>query len=158
MTSLPNTEIILQILLSVGLIVIVAKYLGITARKIGIPEVAGMIVAGLLLRFIPWFHNFGGNEPNIIFAEANQFISYMSEIGVILIMFSAGLSTNLKSIIKSGGKATLIACCGVFVPLVMGTIMSFFFFGFDGFGTPAFFKCLFVFYYSHTKKDLSWSL
>lgn len=144
MTSLPNTEIILQILLSVGLIVIVAKYLGITARKIGIPEVAGMIVAGLLLRFIPWFHNFGGNEPNIIYAEANQFISYMSEIGVILIMFSAGLSTNLKSIIKSGGKATLIACCGVFVPLVMGTIMSFFFFGFDGFGTPAFFKCLFV--------------
>lgn len=144
MNSLPNTEIILQILLSVGLIVIVAKYLGITARKIGIPEVAGMIVAGLLLRFIPWFHNFGGNEPNIIYAEANQFISYMSEIGVILIMFSAGLSTNLKSIIKSGGKATLIACCGVFVPLVMGTIMSFFFFGFDGFGTPAFFKCLFV--------------
>ena len=144
MTSLPNTEIILQILLSVGLIVIVAKYLGITARKIGIPEVAGMIVAGLLLRFIPWFHNFGGNEPNIIYAEANQFISYMSEIGVILIMFSAGLSTNLKSIIKSGGKATLIACCGVFVPLVMGAIMSFFFFGFDGFGTPAFFKCLFV--------------
>ncbi|MCQ2577203.1 MAG: cation:proton antiporter [Treponema sp.] len=144
MNSLPNTEIILQILLSVGLIVIVAKYLGITARKIGIPEVAGMIVAGLLLRFIPWFNNFGGTEPNVIYAEANQFITYMSEIGVILIMFSAGLSTNLKSIIKSGGKATLIACCGVFVPLVMGTIMSFFFFGFDGFGTPTFFRCMFV--------------
>jgi len=144
MNSLPNTEIILQILLSVGLIVIVAKYLGITARKIGIPEVAGMIVAGLLLRFIPWFHNFGGTEPNLVYAEANQFITYMSEIGVILIMFSAGLSTNLKSIIKSGGKAFLIACCGVLVPLVMGTIMSFFFFGFDGFGTPTFFKCMFV--------------
>lgn len=144
MNSLPNTEIILQILLSVGLIVIVAKYLGITARKIGIPEVAGMIVAGLLLRFIPWFHNFGGTESNVIFAEANQFITYMSEIGVILIMFSAGLSTNLKSLIKSGGKATIIACCGVFVPLLMGTIMSFFFFGFDGFGTQNFFRCMFV--------------
>lgn len=144
MNSLPNTEIVLQVLLSVGLIVIVAKYLGITARKIGIPEVAGMIVAGLLLRFIPWFHNFGGNEPNLIYAEANQFITYMSEIGVILIMFSAGLSTNLKSLIKSGGKATLVACCGVFVPLVLGTIMSFFFFGFDGFGTPNFFRCMFV--------------
>ncbi|MCQ2573358.1 MAG: cation:proton antiporter [Treponema sp.] len=144
MNSLPNAEIILQILLSVGLIVIVAKYLGITARKIGIPEVAGMIVAGLLLRFIPWFNNFGGEEPNLIYAEANQFITYMSEIGVILIMFSAGLSTNLNSLIKSGPKATAIACCGVFVPLVMGTIMSFFFFGFDGFGTQNFFKCMFV--------------
>ncbi len=144
MNSLPNTEIILQILLSVGLIVFVAKYLGITARKIGIPEVAGMIVAGLLLRFIPWFNNFGGDEPNLIYAETNQFITYMSEIGVILIMFSAGLSTNINSLIKSGGKATLVACCGVFVPLILGTIMSFFFFGFDGFGTQNFFKCMFV--------------
>lgn len=144
MTGLPNTEIILQILLSVGVILFAAKYLGVLARKIGIPEVAGMIVAGLLLRFIPWFHNYGGEEPNQIYASANQFISYMSEIGVILIMFSAGLGTNLKSLIKSGVKSTVIAACGVIVPLVMGTNMSFFFFGFDGFGTQNFFKCMFI--------------
>ena len=142
--TLPNTEIILQILLSVGVIVIIAKYFGVLAKKAGIPQVAGMIIAGLLLRFIPWFHNFGGTEPNIIYAEANQFISYMSEIGVILIMFSAGLSTNLKSLVKSGVKATLIACCGVFVPLVMGTIMALCFWGFDGWGTENFFRCVFV--------------
>ncbi|MCQ2582748.1 MAG: cation:proton antiporter [Treponema sp.] len=144
MNTLPNTEIVLHILLAVGLILLAAKYLGVLARKIGIPEVAGMIVAGLLLRFLPWFKNFGGNEPNLIFAETNQFITYMAEIGVILIMFSAGLSTNLKSLIKSGPKATVIACCGVFVPLLMGTIMSFFFFGFTGWGTPEFFKCMFI--------------
>ena len=144
MNSIPNTEIILQVLLAVGLIIVVAKYFGIMARKIGIPEVAGMIVAGLVLRFVPWFHNYGGVEPNLIYAEANQFISYMSEIGVILIMFSAGLGTNLKSLIKSGAKSTAIATCGVFVPLIMGTIMSFFFFGFDGWGTPAFFKSVFI--------------
>lgn len=144
MNSLPNTEIILQILLSVGIIVFVAKYFGICARKIGIPEVAGMIVAGLLLRFIPWFKHFGGVETNIIFNETNQFIQYMSEIGVILIMFSAGLSTNIKSLVKSGGKATLIACCGVFVPLVMGTVMAMCFFGFDGWGTPLFFRSMFI--------------
>ncbi len=144
MNSIPNTEIILQVLLAVGLIIVVAKYFGIMARKIGIPEVAGMIVAGLVLRFVPWFHNYGGVEPNLIYAEANQFISYMSEIGVILIMFSAGLGTNLKSLIKSGAKSTAIATCGVFVPLIMGTIMSFFFFGFDGWGTPIFFKSVFT--------------
>lgn len=144
MAGFPNTEIILQIILSVGVILFAAKYLGVLARKIGIPEVAGMIVAGLLLRFIPWFHNYGGEEPNQIYASANQFISYMSEIGVILIMFSAGLGTNLKSLIKSGVKSTVIAACGVIVPLVMGTIMSFFFFGFDGFGTQNFFKCMFI--------------
>lgn len=139
-----DAEIVLHILLSVGVIVIVAKYFGVLARKIGIPEVAGMIVAGLLLRFIPWFNNFGGTEPDVICAEANRFISIMAEIGVILIMFSAGLSTNLKSLIKSGIKSTIIACMGVFVPLIMGTVMAFCFFGFNGFGTPEFFKCLFV--------------
>ncbi|MCQ2591912.1 MAG: cation:proton antiporter [Treponema sp.] len=142
--NLPNTEIILQILLSVGLIVIVAKYFGILARKIGIPEVAGMIVAGLLLRFIPWFHNYGGTDSNVIYNEANQFISYMSEIGVILIMFSAGLSTNLKSLIESGIKSTIIAAFGVITPLIMGTIMAMCFFGFTGFGTIEFFKSVFI--------------
>lgn len=139
-----DAKIVLHILLSVGVIVIFAKYFGVLARKIGIPEVAGMIVAGLLLRFIPWFNNFGGTEPDVICAEANRFISIMAEIGVILIMFSAGLSTNLKSLIKSGIKSTIIASMGVFVPLIMGTVMAFCFFGFNGFGTAEFFKCLFV--------------
>lgn len=144
MNPLTNSEIILQILLSVGVIVIASKYFGVLVKKIGIPQVAGMIVAGLLLRFIPWFRNFGGTDPNFIYNEANQFISYMSEIGVILIMFSAGLSTNLKSLIKSGPKATAVACCGVFVPLVMGAVMAFCFWGFDGWGTLHFYQCVFI--------------
>ena len=145
MTSvLPNTEIILHILLSVGIIVIVAKYFGVLAKKIGIPQVAGMIVAGLILRFLPFFRNFGKTDSNVIFNEANQFISYMSEIGVILIMFSAGLGTNLKSLIKSGIKSTIIAVCGVFVPLIMGTVLAMFFFGNDGWGSQSFFKCVFM--------------
>ncbi len=145
-----NSQIILQILLSVGIIVIAAKFLGVNAKKIGIPMVAGEIVAGLLLRFIPWFSGYGtvlppgACEQDIIFNEANQFISYMAEIGVILIMFSAGLGTNLRSLIKSGVKSTVIAAMGVVVPLVMGTIMALCFWGFDGFGTPGFYKAMFI--------------
>lgn len=144
MSSLPNTEIILQILLSVGIIVIAAKFLGTQVKKIGFPVVAGQIVAGLLLRFLPFFQNFGGGETNIIYREANQFITYMSEIGVILIMYSAGLGTNLKSLIKSGFKATLIACCGVFVPLILGAVMALCFWGFDGVGTAKFYQAMFI--------------
>ena len=143
-SNLPNTEIMLHILLGVGIIVIVAKYFGVLAKKIGIPQVAGMIVAGLLLRFLPNFRNFGSIDSNIVYNEANQFISYLSEIGVILIMFSAGLGTNLKSLVKSGIKATLIATCGVFVPLIMGTIMAMCFFGFSSWGSQEFFKCVFI--------------
>ena len=100
--GIPIEEIALQIVLSIGIIVIAAKYLGLLAKKLNIPQVAGEIVAGLLLRYLPFFRHFGGVEPNVVYAETNQFIEYMAEIGVILIMFSAGLGTNLKSLVKSG--------------------------------------------------------
>ena len=142
--EIPIGEISLQIVLSVGIIVIVAKYLGLRAKKINFPQVVGEIVAGLLLRYLPFFRNFGGVETNIIYSETNQFIEYMSEIGVILIMFSAGLSTNLKSLVKSGVKSTVIAACGVIVPMILGTIMALGFWGFDGFGTTVFSQALFI--------------
>lgn len=144
MASLPNTNIVLHILLSVGIIVIAAKYMGTLAQKIGFPQVAGEILAGLLLKFLPFFAQYGGAEPNIVYCEANQFISYMAEIGVILIMFSAGLGTNLKSLVRSGIKSTAIAACGVAVPLVMGTVLALCFWGFDGFGTRKFYQALFI--------------
>ena len=142
--EIPIEEIALQIVLSVGIIVIVAKYLGLLVKKIGFPQVAGEIVAGLVLRYLPFFRNFGGVEANIIYAATNQFIEYMAEIGVILIMFSAGLGTNLKSLVKSGIKSTVIAACGVIVPLALGMIMALGFWGFDGLGTPVFYQALFI--------------
>ena len=142
--EIPIEEIALQIVLSVGIIIIAAKYLGLLAKKFNIPQVAGEIVAGLFLRYLPFFRNFGGVEPNIIYAGTNQFIEYMAEIGVILIMFSAGLGTNLKSLVKSGIKSTVIAACGVIVPLLLGTVMALCFWGFDGFGTPVFYQALFI--------------
>ena len=142
--DIPIGDIALQIVLSVGIIVIAAKYLGLLAKKIGFPQVAGEIVAGLLLRFVPFFSHFGGSESNIIYNETNQVIGYMSEIGVILIMFSAGLGTNLKSLVKSGVKSTVIALFGVLVPLVFGAVMAFCFWGFDGLGTSKFYQALFI--------------
>lgn len=144
MEEASNAEIVLQILVSMGIIVVAAKYLGTLAKKIGFPQVAGMIIAGLLLRFLPWFKNFGSDVPGTLFGETDQFIGFIAEIGVIMIMFGAGLGTNLKSLIKSGLKSTAIALCGVLVPLIMGTVMALCFWGFDGFGTPQFYRAMFI--------------
>lgn len=144
MEEASNAEIVLQILISMGIIVVAAKYLGTLAKKIGFPQVAGMIIAGLLLRFLPWFKNFGSDIPGTLFGETDQFIGFIAEIGVIMIMFGAGLGTNLKSLIKSGLKSTAIALCGVLVPLIMGTVMALCFWGFDGFGTPQFYRAMFI--------------
>ena len=68
----------------------------------------------------------------------------MAEIGVILLMFSAGLETDLKQLIKLGPKAALIATAGVFVPLAGGTLMYMCFYGFAPWGDMEFYKAVFI--------------
>ncbi|MGP1495364.1 MAG: cation:proton antiporter [Treponema sp.] len=142
--ALPSAEIALQIILSVGIILIIAKYLGTLLQKVGFPQVAGQIIAGLLLHFIPFFKNYGAFDANVVYKQANSFISSMAEIGVVMIMFSAGLGTNLKSLVKSGVKSTVIAAVGVFVPLLMGTVMALCFWGWNGWGTKEFYRSMFI--------------
>jgi Kef-type K+ transport system membrane component KefB len=122
-----------SILLELSILIITAKFFGVLAKKIGAPQVVGEIVAGLLI---------GPTCFNLV--KADQFVSYMSEIGVILLMFTAGIGTNLKSLMKSGLKATIIATIGVLVPLVLGTIMALCFWGFDGWGTKKFYQAMFI--------------
>ena len=114
----------LDILRSLAIIIIFAKFFGLIARKLKAPQVAGEIVAGLLI---------GPSALNIV--QTNDFISGFAEIGVILLMFGAGLDTDLKQLKKSGIKATLIACAGVAVPMVLGTLLFMAFYGFAGPGT-----------------------
>lgn len=122
-----------EICKDLAIIIIFAKLFGLLARKLKAPQVAGEIVAGLVLGpcLLDW-------------VEITPFISQMAEIGVILLMFCAGLETNIKDLIKTGPKALAIACSGVFVPLAGGTLLYMLFYGFSGFGTPEFFKALFM--------------
>ena len=59
-------------------------------------------------------------------------------------MFSTGLGTNLKQLMKAGPIATLVACVGVFVPLVGGTLLYGAFYGLGAIGSPEFYKALFI--------------
>lgn len=122
-----------EICKDLAIIIIFAKLFGLIARKLKAPQVAGEIVAGLVLG--PCLLNW---------VEATPFIQQMAEIGVVLLMFCAGLETNLKELIKTGPKALAIACSGVFVPLCGGTLLYMVFYGFSGIGTPEFFKALFM--------------
>ena len=59
-------------------------------------------------------------------------------------MFSAGLGTNLKNMIKTGPFACLVAVCGVAVPLILGTLLYMLFYGFAAVGSPHFYKAVFI--------------
>ena len=117
----------LDLLRSLAIIIISAKLMGLIARKLHAPQVAGEIIAGLLI---------GPSVLNLV--QDTDFIKGMAEIGVILLMFGAGLETSLGDLRKTGVKATLVATNGVLVPLVLGTLLYMGFYGFAPFGTNEF--------------------
>ncbi len=123
----------LRFIIDVALILFAAKAFGIIARKLHAPEVVGEIVAGLLI-----------GPAAIGLVHQSDFISQMAEIGVIMLMFEAGLSTDMKKLKATGLKATVIACAGVFVPLVMGAALFMCFYGFGPIGSEQFIKGLFI--------------
>lgn len=122
-----------RIFLDLAIIMVFSKFFALLARKFKAPQVVGEIIAGLLI------------GPSVLgLVNLSDFLSQMAEIGVILLMFSAGLETNLKDLMKTGFKAFLIACAGVFVPLVGGTLLYFAFYGTAPLGSDKFYSALFI--------------
>lgn len=117
----------------VAIILVAAKIFGILARKFKAPQVVGEIIAGLLI------------GPCILgWVQQTEFITCMAELGVVILMFSAGLETNLKDLMKTGFLALLIACAGVFVPLAGGALLYFAFYGMAPWGSEEFMRAVFI--------------
>ena len=122
-----------EVFKDLAIIIVAGKMCGIIASQLKAPQVVGMIIAGLLI------------GPSVLgWVRQTEFLSEMAEIGVILLMFSAGLETDLKELVKTGPVATLIACAGVFVPLVLGTVLYMLFYGWAAVGTEEFFRAVFI--------------
>ena len=122
-----------EILRDLAIVFICAKGAGLLARRLKAPMVVGEIIAGLII------------GPCLLgWVKPNDFIGQMAEIGVVLIMFSAGLETNLQELKKSGFAAFLIACVGVLVPLIGGSLLYMSVYGFSSFGSDEFFKAVFI--------------
>lgn len=121
------------VLKDLAIIIIAAKLFGIIARKLKAPQVVGEIIAGLII------------GPSILgWVNQTDFLVQMAEIGVILLMFSAGLETDLKELVKTGPVATLIACAGVFIPLIFGAAFYMLYYGIAPWGSEEFYKAVFV--------------
>lgn len=123
----------MYIFMQLAIIILCAEAGGLLAGKLKAPRVAGQIIAGLLI------------GPSVLgIVQKNDFLDMMAEIGVVLLMFSAGLETDLKSLKKTGLKSFFIACAGVAVPLLCGFLLSSCFYGFAEPGSLQFVKNLFI--------------
>ena len=101
-----------SVFLHLAVILLLSKLLDILVRKIGLPQVLGSLLAGIII-------GVSGLVAN------KQELKPFAEIGVVMIMFSAGLETNFKELKRNGAASLLITSLGVIVPLAAGLGVSF---------------------------------
>jgi len=133
----------LQLLLLLALIIVAAKMAGALAARIGQPPVFGEILAGLVLG--PTVANVLGWPVFAHAVEAGEtapgllpLIRDLAEIGVLLLMFVAGLETDLEEMRRVGKVAFWAAFGGVALPMAGGAATA------AAFGLPLFWEGLFV--------------
>ncbi len=105
-----------KFLLDLALILLSTKVLGLITRKFQMPQVVGALLAGLIL---------GPAMLNIL--SETDFIIQLSELGVIVLMFNAGLESDLEELKKTGKASFIIASLGVIIPLIGGFAIAHFY-------------------------------
>lgn len=105
-------------LLDLALILLGTKTFGLLTKRFQMPQVVGALLAGLIL-----------GPACLGILTQTQFITECAKIGVIVLMFSAGLETDIAELKKCGAAAVVIAVLGVVVPLVGGYFVAY---GFNG--------------------------
>lgn len=101
-------------ILFVAIILLSTKILGLISRRVHLPAVVGALLAGVILG--PSFFHIISLD-----GDAGIFIEYAAEIGVIFLMFSAGLGTELNELRENLVASAVTAVLGVIVPLIGGT-------------------------------------
>ena len=99
-------------LMDLALILLSTKILGLIAQKFQMPQVVGALIAGLIL-----------SPAGLGLLSETEFTKQLSELGVIVLMFSAGMGTDINELKHSGKAGFWVALLGVIVPLLMGTAL-----------------------------------
>ena len=100
-------------LLDLALIILSTKLLGLVTQRFQMPQVVGALLAGLIL-----------GPAGLDVLTETEFLSQLSELGVIVLMFSAGMGTDIQELKHSGKAGFWVALLGVLVPLAMGTALA----------------------------------
>ena len=97
----------------IAVILLSTKVLGIVTKRFALPQVVGALLAGLLL---------GPAMLGVL--QETTLMDQLAELGVIVLMFNAGLETDLGELKKAGRSAFVIALIGVLVPLAGGFVLA----------------------------------
>ena len=102
-----------EFLFDLALILISTKLFGLITKKVRMPQVVGALVAGVIL---------GPAVLNVL--SETEFIQKLAELGVIVLMFTAGLETDINQLKKTGKASFIIAVLGVIIPIAGGFFIA----------------------------------
>ncbi|HAT4308850.1 TPA: cation:proton antiporter [Clostridium perfringens] len=102
-----------EFLFDLALILISTKLFGLITKKVKMPQVVGALLAGVIL---------GPAVLNVL--SETEFIQKLAELGVIVLMFTAGLETDINQLKKTGKASFIIAVLGVIIPLAGGFFIA----------------------------------
>lgn len=116
-------------LLVLAAILLTTKLLGLFSRWVRLPQVLGALVAGVILgpvvnAIVGWSTGDGFFSQA---AGSDHLFGMLSELGVIVLMFGAGLETDVQEMKKCGKASLIIAVIGVITPLIFGAFASYYF-------------------------------
>lgn len=118
-------------LIVLAIILLSTKIFGVLSARVHMPQVVGSLLVGIVL---------GPSLLNVV--GETDFLIKTAEIGVIMLMFMAGLETDFEELKKTGSASFVIALIGVIIPLV-GGFLSFHFF-FSAADKDSFYRALFI--------------
>lgn len=109
----------MQLTLSLIIIISTAKLAGYLSYRIGQPSVLGELIVGIILgpSVLNLFH-----QPVFSDMHLEVTIHHLAEIGVLLLMFLAGLDLHISDLMKSSKVAGLSGVTGMLLPLGLGTL------------------------------------
>jgi Kef-type K+ transport system membrane component KefB len=107
----------LQLALALVILIAAAKLGGYISLRLGQPSVLGELIAGLILgpSLLDTLHHSPFTSQHL-----DETITLLAELGVLLLMFLAGLELHLKDLAKAGKVASLAGTLGVVFPVAMG--------------------------------------
>jgi len=111
----------LQLSLALAIIIAAAKAGGYISYRLGQPSVLGELIVGIILGptiinilHVPYFSD----------KHLSEVVHHLAEIGVMMLMFLAGLELHISDLAKSGRVASFAGSLGVLIPLGLGTLLG----------------------------------
>jgi Kef-type K+ transport system membrane component KefB len=109
----PASDPVAHLALALGILLLAARFAGELSTRVGMPQVLGELLVGMLLRAVPGTSFFGD-------LATDPAIDMLARLGALVLLFDAGLALNVRDVLRVGGAAARVAALGTVASFLLG--------------------------------------